>query len=439
MNLSWWNHKKLGYLLFLLPPLLLPAMYGIGKFTGYWNIATLLVPFVLFFAVPAVDLLIGRDERNASGEAEAAVRADRQYTWLLVACFPVQLAALGFGAWVVRDAPLSLFGRVMWIVSQGLVSGIIAINTGHELIHRTRRSLRLTGGALLATVGYATFMVEHTLGHHVQVATEEDPSSAKRGDNVYRFMAFAIAHNIQRGFGLERAKLNRASAGKQAGGKPSDQAGQARERAGVFGGSELWPLYGFTVMLCVACALFAGVLGVAFMLGQSLIAIALLEVINFVEHYGLSRDRLPSGRGYVTTTPMHSWNSNFLFTNLLLFQLQRHSDHHANAARPYQVLRHMPDSPQLPFGYATMVVIALMPPLFRAVVHPLLDARDLAKCTEALADATRPSWVPAGWVPQRAYSFVTDQVSAVQVRMSAVSTRVSAVTERVTDYVKFLQ
>jgi alkane 1-monooxygenase len=417
MKLAWWTQKKLGYLLFLLPPLLPLLAYGIGRVSGYWNLSAFLTPFVLFFCIPTLDLVIGRDAVNATPEEEQTLRNDATYTWMLIACLPAQLCALAFGAWVVRDAPLTWVGKAVWIVSQGMISSIIAINTGHELVHRTKRSLRLTGGTLLATVGYATFMVEHTLGHHVHVATEVDPSSAKRGDNAYRFTLFAIAHNIQRGFSIERNKLKRTASNH-----------------GIFAGSELIPLYGFTVLLCALGVWFAGGLGLLFVVGQSLVAIAMLEVINFVEHYGLSRERLPSGRGYVTTTPMHSWNSNFLLTNLVLFQLQRHSDHHANAARPYQMLRHMPNSPQLPFGYPTMIILALVPPLFRAVVHPLLDAQAREAAGEfGRENEGRTIWtLPAGWVPERAYTLVASTSTFVA------STR-RAVTGRLNEYVKFLQ
>jgi alkane 1-monooxygenase len=362
---SW---KKAGYLLFLLPPGILLASHALGRILHAWWLATLFPILFLFGVIPALDLVLGKDPVNPKAEEESALRRDRSYDAMLIACLPVQVASLAFGLWTLTHAPLTTGQRALWIVSQGLLSGVLAINTGHELIHRQSPWLRRIGGLLLATVGYSTFAVEHVLGHHVHVATQDDPSTARRGDNAYAFVARALYVNIPRGFALERDKLRKTG-------------------AGWWRRSELLPLSMVSALGLVVCIAFAGGLGALFFLGQALVAIILLEVINFIEHYGLVRAPLPGGRGYVTTRPEHSWNSNFLLTNLLLFQLQRHSDHHANAARPFQVLRHMPDSPQLPFGYATMVLIALCPPLFRAIIHPRLDRLTLAGGATGLSHA----------------------------------------------------
>jgi alkane 1-monooxygenase len=343
--------KKIGYFLFLLPAVALLAAVGIGKLTGRWDAATLFPPFFIFVLVPLLDLVIGKDSENPENEAE--LRADRFYTVLLVLCLPVQLAILGLGAWLFVHGPFSTLGRIGWAVGVGISSGSLAINTGHELIHRQNKWLRWTGGALLGTVGYASFMVEHVLGHHVHVATPEDGSTARRGENVYAFIGRAFVRNIAHAFRLEAAQ-------------------RKRRNKRLIQSELLWAYLG-TVALVGLFGLVLGPTAMLFIVIQGCVAIALLEIVNFVEHYGLQRTRLPSGRGYENTNPMHSWNSNYLLTNLLLFQLQRHSDHHANAARPYQVLRHMPASAQLPYGYATMVILALVPPLYRAVMHPILD------------------------------------------------------------------
>jgi alkane 1-monooxygenase len=354
--------KKFAYLAFLVPPATLFVSVFLAMRTGAWNAATLLAPFVMFVAIPVLDLVLGTDSENPVDEA--SLRADRFYTALVVLCLPVQLCVLAFSAWVITHAPFSLAGKIGWTISVGLSSGALAINTGHELIHRQNRFLRAAGGGLLATVGYAGFMVEHVLGHHVHVATPEDGSTARRGENVYAFVARAFARNIALAVRLETAQ-------------------RKRRKKSLLHSELLWA-YLFTVALVLFAAYFLGVTAACFVIGQGVVAITLLEVINFVEHYGLARTKLPNGRAYENTTPMHSWNSNYLLTNLLLFQLQRHSDHHANAARPYQTLRHMPDSAQLPFGYATMVVLALLPPLYRAVMHPILDAH-AARATQSCA------------------------------------------------------
>jgi alkane 1-monooxygenase len=347
--------KKIAYLLFLLPAFVLFATAWLGTITGHWDAVTLFPPVFMFVVIPSLDLFVGKDNENPKNEG--ALRADPFYSALLVACLPLQLVILGLGGWLSVHAPFSSFGKVGWAIGVGLSSGTLAINTGHELIHRQNRWLRWTGGALLATVGYASFMVEHVLGHHVHVATPEDGSTARRGENVYAFIARAFARNIGHGWLLENA--------------------QRKRRNRSLAQSELLWAYAGTAALVGVFGHALGPGGMLFIGIQALVAITLLEVINFVEHYGLQRKKLATGRAYENATPMHSWNSNYMLTNLLLFQLQRHSDHHANAARPYQVLRHMPESAQLPYGYATMVVLALFPPLYRAVMHPLLDQHAL--------------------------------------------------------------
>ena len=268
-----------------------------------------------------------------------------------MACLPVQVLALAAGVVLVSRVPLSAAGFAGWTLSFGLASSVLAITAGHELIHRGHRGLRMAGGALLATVGYASFKIEHVLGHHVHVATPNDPSTARRGDNAYAFVARALYTNIPRAFALEKAHALRRNV----------PHGLAH--------SELVRWTALTAALAGLAAVVGGGAGCLFFVGQAVVAIVMLEVINFVEHYGLERNPVGTRGGYEVTTPAHSWNSNYLLSNLVLFQLQRHSDHHANAARPYQVLRSLEVSPELPAGYPTMVMLALVPPLYRAVME----------------------------------------------------------------------
>jgi alkane 1-monooxygenase len=343
--------KKFGYILFLLPPSLpFLAYLGAQRF-GAWDAWSFLVPVVFFVLIPIADWLIGQDHSNPLQSDEAALKKDRFYPVLLLACLPLQLAMLVFGAWVLEHAPFSWLGKAMWVVSVGMVGGVTAINTGHELIHKSNRWLQRAGGALLATVGYASFKVEHIYGHHIHVATARDNSTAKLGENVYGFIARAFAHNLPQAFVLERANVAR------------------RGEVYRWYRSELTGWYVLTGALCAAFTAVWGIAGLVFFIGQCIFAVSMLEIVNYLEHYGLTRTVNERGV-YERVDPTHSWNSNYLLTNLLLFQLQRHSDHHAFAARPYQTLRHFDFSPQLPAGYATMVVLALLPPLWRKVMDP---------------------------------------------------------------------
>jgi alkane 1-monooxygenase len=343
--------KKYGYLLFLLPATLPVQAWWGAQVTGLWDAWAYFVPFVYFVMIPVMDALIGQDPSNPQPDEEAALSADKFYRALTFVCLPVFLAVLLWSAWIMFSAPFTWVGQFGWIISMGCVGGVIAINTGHELVHKPTRAEQLAGGMLLASVGYGTFKVEHIYGHHVDVATPQDNSSARLGENAYAFVARAFARNPRRAFVLERAARAR------------------RGRTTAWWQSELTYWYGFTALLCGLCVLIAGPMGAVFFVGQCVVAIALLEIINYVEHYGLARRQLANGR-WEKVDPTHSWNSNFILTNLLLFQLQRHSDHHANAVRRYQTLRHFPESPQLPAGYATMVVLAAIPWLWRKVMDP---------------------------------------------------------------------
>jgi alkane 1-monooxygenase len=268
---------------------------------------------------------------------------------------PVQAVLLAWSAAWFADAGFDAAGSLGWLLSQGLVGGILAINTAHELIHKDGRLERTAGGLLLASVGYQGFKVEHLRGHHVHVATPADASTAQRGQSLWAFLPRAMGRNTLAAWRLEAARLRGL-------GLPA-----WHRRNELLGWTALW--LGFAA----AFGAWLGTVGVVFFVVQGLVAAASLEVINYVEHYGLARQRDANGR-FERVAPVHSWNSDFALSNLLLFQLQRHSDHHAFPKRRYAVLRHRPEAPQLPGGYAAVFVLAFFPPLWRRVVHPRLDA-----------------------------------------------------------------
>ncbi|KPF69268.1 alkane 1-monooxygenase [beta proteobacterium AAP99] len=358
--------KKWAYLLFLLPLSLPLVTYWLGQRTGYWDLAAFYAPLWYFVIIPALDWLIGKDPANPAEEDEAWLSEERFYRVLTLACLPLYAALMIWGAWVLVTAPFSWVGVAGWVISMGLVGGVAAINTGHELIHKPGRMEQWAGGLLLSAVSYGSFKVEHIYGHHVDVATPRDGSTARLGETIYGFVPRAFLHNPVRAFQLEREAFAR------------------RNKAWSPLASELIAWYGASALFAAACvavvALFTSApwwLGLAYFAAQSVVAISLLEIINYVEHYGLARQKISSGPlagRYERVNVTHSWNSNFALTNLLLFQLQRHSDHHAHAARRYQALRHFDESPQLPAGYATMVVLAAIPPLWRRIMDPRVAA-----------------------------------------------------------------
>lgn len=348
--------KRLGYLVFLTPPLL--PWLGVAGWQqfGHPDLWAWVTFAYVYGLVPALDLVLGKDANNPPDSALNALSEDRFYRWLTYLCVPLVAASLVLGAWgFVHFTELGIVGKTGWLVSHGLVTGALGINAAHELVHKNTRLERRLGDALLAMSCYPGFRIEHLRGHHIHVSTPKDRSSARYGQSLFHFLPRAIVGNVAAAWQLEAERLRKR--------------GQA-----VFGvRNELVLGYGATAAIGLALFAAFGPAGLVFFVVQGFVAIVTLETVNYLEHYGLERRQLDNGR-YERTDHRHSWNSNYLLTNMLLFQLQRHADHHAFPSRRYQVLRHFDESPQLPAGYATMMLLAWCPPLWRRVMDPRVRA-----------------------------------------------------------------
>ena len=328
------------YLIFLVAAIHFAALAA----GGAWP---LVVPLVVFGLVPVADVLVGRDEGD-EGHTH-----DRWFDLPLFLWVPVQLAAIG---WLVWAAPgLSWTTLLCGSFATGILGGAGGITIAHELTHRKSPVARAAAEVLMASVTYTWFCVEHVLGHHRNVATPRDPATSRFGESVYAFLPRTLLGGLTSFWAIERDYAGRRGI------RPWDP----RDRRLRY--------------LAVLALLHGGVLAVvgpagwlAFAL-QSLVAVLLLEVINYVEHYGLERRMGPSGEPE-RVRPHHSWNSTERLTGAFLFSLPRHADHHAFAARPYGDLRAWPGAPQLPWGYATAVMVALVPPLWRNVMDPRVVA-----------------------------------------------------------------
>lgn len=350
--------KKWAYLAFwltMLPLLPLSAFAGDPE-TGAQNYWAWFLYFVVFGIIPICDYIIGKDPSNPNEASEVPTMSEeRIYRWFTLLMVSVWFGVLFWSGFIFMHNDYSWFGKLGWIVSIGTVGGIIAINLGHELIHKDPKLESWAGGLLLASVTYAGFKVEHLRGHHVKVSTPEDASSSQYNQGLYAFLPHAFVHNFINAWHLEKEYLQR------------------KGKAFISIDNELIWWYAISASLATIFGLIWGWQGVLFFIGQSFVAALTLEVINYIEHYGLHRRVLENGK-YERVTPAHSWNSNYLLTNIALFQLQRHSDHHAYAKRRYQVLRHYEESPQLPGGYASMYVLALFPPLWKKIMNPRVAA-----------------------------------------------------------------
>ena len=335
----------LPFILALLPVLAVAWITaGLPANFGAW-----LPLIVIFVVLPLLDVVCGADASNL--DPHDAERIDRlpYFRVLTLLTLPTWLLVLGYSAYMLQQLPLGAIGMLGWILSTGVLGGILAINPAHELIHKSGAFERAAGGVLLSSVGYHGFKIEHVRGHHVHVATPQDSSSARLGESVYAFVPRALLHNVRNAWRLEAQRLRQ-------------------------GGKSPWSLHNemlmWTVLWLILLGVFwlwLGALGAAFFIVQGVLAATSLEIINYIEHYGLLRAQIAPDR-YERVTHLHSWNSSQRLSNWLLFNLQRHSDHHAIARRRYQVLVHHDDSPQLPAGYATMFVLALLPPLWRYVM-----------------------------------------------------------------------
>ncbi len=298
-------------------------------------------PLLVHGVIPAMDRLIGDDTTNPPEAAINRLENDKYYEWIVRAFIPAQYAATFLGAWVAgrRDIPTSDYVGLM--LSVGAINGI-AINTGHELSHKHGRAERIMSMLALAPTAYTHFAVEHPFGHHKRVATPEDPASSRMGESFWKFLPRTVIGGFKSAVKIEKDRLARK--GKSFWSKENELLQGWAISAGVLG----------------AAAVVGGRRSIPFLAGQAAYGASLLEVINYIEHYGLMRQKDANGK-YERTKPEHSWNSNQVVTNLVLYQLQRHSDHHANPTRSFQALRHFEDAPQLPGGYASMLIPAYIP------------------------------------------------------------------------------
>jgi alkane 1-monooxygenase len=344
---TWTDPKRYAWLLGLIVPLLPFIAWGLVEWTG-WGAFWFYGPFLVFVIFPVADLLIGMDAENPPDSIIKWLEQDRYYRWCTYVFIPIQYAGLVFACYLWADGGLSTVDSIGLALTMSMVSGI-AINTAHELGHKRADLEKWLSKIALAQSGYGHFFIEHNRGHHVRVATWEDPASARMGESFWAFLPRTVAGSLSSAWGLERVRLER-------------------------GGHSVWSYrndilqaWAMTVVLFAALTIVFGPVVLPYLLLQAVVGFSLLEVVNYLEHYGLLRQKREDGR-YERCLPEHSWNSNNVASNVLLYHLQRHSDHHANPTRRYQALRHVDEAPQLPTGYAGMILLAWFPPLWRRVM-----------------------------------------------------------------------
>jgi len=349
MNLG----KKIGFFsAFILPFLLIFGSYigGIGYSFAF------LFGFAL---IPLMDLMVGEDPTNIPDEKISIISKERYYRLVLYIWVFVQTGLLAWCFYFVTFVHMETIEWVAFLLGTATVTGGIGITVAHELGHKSSKLQRFYSKVLLMEVCYMHFIIEHNRGHHVHVATPEDPATARKGESFYSFWGRSVFQGYFHAWTIENDRIRKESAN---------------------------PFSNKMILYTLLPVIFIGIITLSFsyLVGrfvfeiplfffiQSILAFTLLEHVNYIEHYGIVRKEIEPGK-YERVNETHSWNANHLLSNFFLFQLQRHSDHHMNATRPYQVLKQYNESPQLPAGYPAMVLLSLVPPLWFRVMNKRLD------------------------------------------------------------------
>jgi alkane 1-monooxygenase len=359
--LEWRDTKRYAWLLGTVIPMIPFAAWGLVELTGldvFWFFG----PLFVFGVIPLIDLVVGIDPNNPPDEVIERLENDRYYRWVTYAFIPLQYVVFIWTAWMLGQPQYDWVDKLGMALSVGMVAGI-AINTAHELGHKKESHERWFARICLAQTAYGHFYIEHNRGHHVRVATPEDPASSRLGETIWGFLPRTMGGSLRSAWELETKRFARL-------------------------GRSPWTLrndvlnaWVMTLVLWGTLIALFGVELLPYLVIQALVGIWLLESVNFLEHYGMKRQRNEKGR-YERVNPSHSWNSNNIGTNVLLYHLQRHSDHHANPTRRYQALRDFPEAPVLPTGYAGMIVLTWIPAVWRKVMDPRVLAHydgDLTK------------------------------------------------------------
>jgi alkane 1-monooxygenase len=336
-------------------------LLAVPAFTGYGILCWLPLIYA-WILIPVVEILVRPDLSNMNAAEEELAKKNRLYDYMLYAAVVFLYFMLYLFLSNIDDSKLKWHDLVGRIYSMGLLCGTFGINVGHELGHRVNPKEQWLAKAALLVSLYTHFFIEHNKGHHKHVATPEDPSSARLYEPVYLFYFRTVFGSFKSAWRIAKEETIKKN-------KP------------------VWSLHNEMIQLMLLQVIFvslivfiAGVLTACFFLISAVIGALLLETINYIEHYGLSRQKKENG-SYERTMPRHSWNSNHVLGRLMLFELSRHSDHHYLASRKYQILRHHDDAPQMPTGYPGMMILSLVPPLWFYIMHKKMEKYNLLPVT----------------------------------------------------------
>ncbi len=311
----------------------------------------------IYLVTPVIDKIMGEDTHNPPEEVVPEMAKDPYYRAHLYIHIPLYFILYFAFVWLVGTQDIPWWGLLALVIGVGSGSGSMLAYT-HELGHKNNKLDRLTAKLGNTLMGYGHFNIEHNQGHHVWVSTPEDPASARMGESIYRFMLREIPGTIRRGLAQEKRRL-------------------AVKGYGFWSvHNEVLQVYAATILMSLALVFIFGPKILWFVIPHHMLGWYALTQANYVEHYGLLRQKKPNGK-YEPCQPKHSWNTNHLWSNMGLLHLQRHSDHHANPMRPYQVLRDYENVPSLPTGYGGCFLMAAFPFWwFRVMDKKVLDCAE---------------------------------------------------------------
>ena len=323
------------------------SSYGVGTYTAV---------FYAFVLLPILDVVLGKDSSNLTDEKANTKKINKIFDWMLYVNLPVVYGLMCYGFIKVYSNDYTLFEMTGICLSAGILLATNGINVAHELCHRKKYFEKAIGKALFLPCLYMHFYIEHNFGHHVNVGTPDDGATAKYKQNVYSFWITSVSKQYldawKKQIQLLKIKKNGFFSVKN---------------------DMLWylifqPSYLVVIIMVFSTKVFL------FALISGVISFLFLECINYIEHYGLKRLKMPSGR-YERVQAHHSWNSNHNIGRIVLYELTRHSDHHFKASKKYQILDCHDEAPQLPFGYPASILLSLVPPLWFYFINPLVPKR----------------------------------------------------------------
>lgn len=340
--------RELKYLLaYIIPISTVISILGSG-----WQ--TWLTVIIAFGVIPVLEVLIGTNSENLSHEEAEIKKTKIFFDVLLYLNIIFVYGCLFLLAYYLNTRSFSGIEITGLIFSTGILLGSSGINVAHELGHKAGILPQLAARILLLPNLYMHFVIEHNYGHHKRVGTPEDPATSRYGEWVFPFWWRSVTGGFISAWHIEVGRLHKLGRKIWSGENQILKFMLAESLYLIL----LWTFFGVFTMLVLAATAMVGIL--------------LLETINYIEHYGLVRKKMANGK-YENVETFHSWNSDHEVGRILLYELTRHADHHWKAGKKYQILDHHTESPQLPYGYPTSILIALFPPLWFKIMNPLVD------------------------------------------------------------------